>query len=281
MQLATDGMTKARNQVAEAQEGLSSGIKVDKPSDDPAAWAEGARASIRSRLAGSHGDSIGRSRDGLLETDRALGAVGNVLSQARELAVQGSNETLDADDRRSIAQNVRALRDAALSSLNGRGPDGAPLLSGSQLGDPFSSTGAYQGDAVTREVEVGEGLQLAASLPGSRLTAASGVDVLGSLDALASALESNDPNAVRASLSSIQTATSQVAQARAEIGARLRGLDQAEDARSELLISLTEVKSRAVEQDPIEGATTLAQAATALEAARASAERIFSLSQPR
>lgn len=281
MQLAADSFTVARDRLARAQSRLASDQAISRPSEGVAAWAEGQRANLRAQLSDGHETAIGRARDGLVETDRALETLGDALAQSRELAIQGANGALSAEDRGFMSATVRALRDAALSALNTRGPDGAPLLGGSALGTPFDASGNFTGNAAVRVVEIGEGHLQETALSGERLTAAHGVDILPALSALANALDTNDLAGIRGSIGTLDTATSQLSDVRTTLGARLRALDDAEDSRLGLMQSLSEVRERTLGLDPVDGAAELGRAASALEAARASAERIFTLAQNR
>jgi flagellar hook-associated protein 3 FlgL len=276
--MATAGVSRAREQAADAGQKLQSGVRVARPSDDAAAWAEGQRASSRQAVSDKRGISIARATDSLTQVDGALGGVGSVLAQVTELAVQFSNDTYNASDRAEGAKLVSALRDAALASANASSGDGEYLLAGTSGGTaPFDATGNYTGDGGTRTIETGDRTRLTATVPGSVLTASSGVDVFGVIANVAAALTANNPTALRASLNDLRAATGQVAEARSQVGGRMSALQSADEIRQNFEAGLTATQVRATQTDPIAGASDLARAFSALDASRTVAQQIIAI----
>src|SRR5205085_812089 len=76
------------------------------------------------------GAAAANSRDRLQLTDGALSSIGDVLSQVRSLAVQGSSDTYGPDNRAALGAQVRGLFQSALDSANVRASDGEYLLAG-------------------------------------------------------------------------------------------------------------------------------------------------------
>jgi flagellar hook-associated protein 3 FlgL len=284
-ELATAGLARARRDVATAAGQLSSGLRVARPSDDPAAWAEGMRADTRKQAAEARIAAQTRARDELAATDGALGAIGDAVEKALELATQAMNDTYGATERAGLAVAVAQLRDQAIAAANARGLDGGFLLAGSQTSAaPFSTTapGAYAGDARTRAVEINEaGSTATSSVSGARLTAASGVDVIGTLDALATALAGNNPAGISAALAPLGSAVRQIALARTETGSSMQALDAATAAGRALAQHLVEVHIRTLEADPVQAADDLARGRDAMERAQAVASRVLELLQVR
>jgi flagellar hook-associated protein 3 FlgL len=280
IELAGAGVARARERAAQSGEQLSSGVRVAHPSDDPVAWGEGMRAEARAAASGGRGQAIARSRERLVDVDGALAGIGEVLARARELAIELGNDSYAAGDRAAAAVEVRGLRAQVLALANLQASDGEYLLAGSQGGSaPFDPTGAYLGDDARRSVEVGEGQQAVVGVPGSVLTVSSGVDILGALDSLASALAANDGVQIRAGVGSMATAVGQVASARADVGARMAALDLADNARRDLELRLAGEHDDAVAVDPVAAASSFARAQNALEAARVAAQAMIALAR--
>ena len=127
---------------------LSSGLRVNSAKDDAAGLAIAERMNAQSRgLAvaarnANDGISLAQTAEG------ALGKVGDMLQRMRELAVQASNATNSADDRKALQAEVSQLtaeidRVAKTSSFNGKN-----LLDGSFAGGVFQ-VGAGAGDNIT------------------------------------------------------------------------------------------------------------------------------------
>ncbi|MEJ7601882.1 MAG: hypothetical protein WKG01_28560 [Kofleriaceae bacterium] len=281
IELAAAATASNQTQVASASAEVSSGLRVARSSDDPAAYAAGERAKLQRSLATGTGAAIQASRDRLDETDAALSTIGDAVSEVRQLAVQGSSASYNANDRAALATQIRALMESARGAANARSSDGEYLLAGSQsLTEPFAATGAYSGDASRREVPMTAGANTFATVSGADLTAASGVDVLPLLERVAAALAANDPDATSALLGDLDTAIKQVGAARTRTGNTMTVLDSTKEAQSVLAENLSREISRSVESDTIAAASQLAKASQSLEASRAVTSHVIQLLQP-
>ena len=239
IELAAAANQRIQGEVGDKAEELSSGMRVVVPSDDPAAWIEGRRASIRQALSEGRGDAIARSKERLVETDRALDVVGGVVSRAREIAISAANAIQGPDQRAALALEVRSLFGEALAAANTQTSEGEYVFAGAQSDTaPFDATGAYAGDGAVRFIETSERATQQVSVSGQVLTAASGVDILPALEALAVALDTNDVPGIQAGLGVMQQAVGQVSRARSFAGSAAGSLNQVNDARDSLEISL-------------------------------------------
>lgn len=266
--------TTAANQtrVAEAAAEASSGLRVTKPSDDPTAWMAAQRANAHKKLLAGTTSALHTGMERLDLVDQSLASIGDAVAQVRTLAVQGTSASYSAQDRLAIGAQVRALFDSAVASANTRTSDGEYLFAGSKsLTLPFDAAGNYSGDATARE----------ASVAGSALTSANGVDVLPLLARVATALEGNDVPALRNTLDELATAIKQVGTTRAHVGGMMNSVDASLSAAQDLDAHLTNEVSRNVESDVVSAASELAKASQALEASRVVTSHIVALTDPR
>lgn len=279
--LAAAATAKNQTQVGAASTEVSSGLRVARSSDDPAAWAAGERAKLHRSLAGGASAAIQASRDRLDETDAALATIGEAVSEVRQLAVQGSSASYNAEDRAALATQIRALLVTVRGAANARSSDGEYLLAGSRsLTEPFDAAGNYAGDDARREVPMSEGATTFATVSGADLTASSGVDVLPLLERVAAAFAANDPDSASAMLGDLQTAIRQVGAARTRTGNTMSVLDATKDAQAVLAENLEREIARNVETDTISAASALAKASQSLEASRAVTSHVIQLLAP-
>lgn len=261
--------SRAESRVSTASNVASSGMRVAVPSDDPVAWAAAQRDKLRQALASGTGAAIQTSTTALEQTDGALATIADVVSRARELAVQGASDS-NAAQRGALGTQVQALFAAALSAANAQASDGSYLLAGAQTGaPPFDAAGAYHGDATARVVATSEHGSDTVGVPGSTLTAAAGVDVLPALAQLAAALSANNAAGIQAGLGALTTATRQVGSAREQAGIGIAALSDAESARQQLSTHLDASISGLVEADTVGAITELSQATQALQVTQA------------
>lgn len=271
------GQARARLDRAVAQ--ASSGLRVVHPGDDPGAAARIATERVTVARMDAIATATGRASDELAAVDAALGEVASGLARAQELATLFASAPYDAAQRASGAREVRGILASAVASL-GVKVGGRYLLGGFRDGaPPFDASGAYQGDAGVREVEIAPGVRQPAGVRADVAIAGAGggVDVLATLGALAAALEANDPEAVRAALSPLARGTDQVASARGAAGAAMATLDVASRAGEAARDAARVAIGKLADADPIAAASELALAQRALDAALTATAKGFQL----
>ena len=92
--------------------------------------------------------------------ETALSASNDILIRMKELGIEAANDTMNPDDRKSIAMEMRALRDQLLSLGNTRDDSGNYLFSGTRVNTPAfveDANGAvvYQGDQTQTNIPAG------------------------------------------------------------------------------------------------------------------------------
>lgn len=282
LELAGAATGKAQSAVADLSAQVSSGLEVERPSDDPVAWAHARRLAMRKTISEGRGEGIALGRDQLSETERALGTIGGILSEAKQFAVQAASGSYSAVDRAALREVVAGLFQVALSAANSQTSSGEYLLAGS-LGTtvPFDAAGVYRGDAGARSLETAEGALGSATIPGTVLTAAGGVDVLPALGRLVTALGANDLLGIQTAIDELSTAHDQVTKAMGMVGGMVVVFDDADAVRGELEDTLQTRIANLTEIDVVSAASELAQRARALEAAQAVNARLATLLDPR
>ena len=134
--------------LATSMQRLSSGLRVNSAKDDAAglAIAERMNTQIKGLTMASRNANDGIS---LAQTaEGALGKVGDMLQRMRELAVQASNATNSAADRKALQAEVRQLSDEIDRVAKQTTFNGTKILDGSFVGAVFQ-VGANSGDNVT------------------------------------------------------------------------------------------------------------------------------------
>ncbi|HSV54802.1 MAG TPA: flagellin [Burkholderiaceae bacterium] len=134
--------------LATSMQRLSSGLRVNSAKDDAAGLAISERMNTQAR-----GLTVGarNANDGisLAQTaEGALGKVGDMLQRMRELAVQSSNATNSAADRKALQAEVKQLSDEIDRVAKQTTFNGTKILEGSFAGAVFQ-VGANAGDNIT------------------------------------------------------------------------------------------------------------------------------------
>lgn len=270
-------LSNLTSQHAKAAQEASSGVRVGKPSDDPVAAAELARLSASSSQTKAHLATINTVRGDAELTESTLDSASDIFARLREIALQGANGELTAEDRKTLGVEVTGLKDTLLALGNTRGTRGY-LFSGSQVTTAaFDPAGVFQGDDEAHVVQIGNSTPTAVSTSGSEaFVVAGGRNVFADLQALATALGTNDIATIRQSIDDVGASQAQLVNARARSGLVLSKLD----ASQSVLASLdTEQQKRAQigAADPYESYTRVTSLAQSLERAIAVSRQILDL----
>jgi flagellin len=127
---------------------LSSGLRVNSAKDDAAGLAisERMNTQVRGLQVASRNANDGISL--AQTTEGALGKVGDMLQRMRELAVQSSNATNSADDRKALQAEVSQLASEIDRVAKSTNFNGTKVLDGTFSGAVFQ-VGANSGDNIT------------------------------------------------------------------------------------------------------------------------------------
>lgn len=129
-------LQKRQAALTDAQERLTSGKRVLRPSDDPAAAAVAERALAAQSRSEAQLRALDASRSAMRLSESALGDAGELVAQARELLVSAGNGTYTDRDRASIAQAIRGLRNDLLAVANRQDGAGRYLFGGQGADTP-------------------------------------------------------------------------------------------------------------------------------------------------
>jgi flagellar hook-associated protein 3 FlgL len=111
------------------QENLTSGKKVVRASDDPTSAANAERALNRIGRIATDQRALESQRNAILQAEGTLGDVSNALQRFRELVINAGNGINSSAERRSIANELKGLRDQVFSLANTKDTNGLPLFS--------------------------------------------------------------------------------------------------------------------------------------------------------
>jgi len=274
-------LASAQQRMAEEQGRVTSGKRVNRPSDDPLAASRIMAGRTQLDRIAQYQRNISMARSEMTAAESAVTEANDLLTRAGELATQAANGTLTAEHRANIAIEVGQLLTAATSLGNSR-YQGRYIFAGHQTDtEPFTPDFsaapmaiAYNGDdgAMEREIEQGERLEV--NTPGSRAWP----QVFDALIGLRNALQSNDLAAIQASTGTIAAASTELLEVRSEIGARMNRMDLAEQRLLDEDLMLKTVVAGFENVDMAEAVVELEARETAYQAALAVTGRTANVS---
>jgi len=260
-------------------ERLGTGRRINRAHEDPPGTVLSMR--LQSDIASVEGDyrRLEQALPYIQAADTALQQAISVLQRVRELVLMASNDTLTADQRSAIANELVGLRDELLQIANTKVGDRFLFAGSSILTKPFTmdadGNAAYQGDSEQLVVVLSNGERVAVTLDGRQIF--QGAEDLFAVfkDAIAS-LRSDDVNALREQiLPRLDAALNQVLRVSAIYGAQANRVERTMSTFLTQETSLRMALSPVLDADIAEEVTTYQLRQTTLQATLFAVSRVL------
>lgn len=275
-------MQKNMEVIFKSKEQLSTGKKINRPSDDPTAMSRIVDYKTQISVIGEYKRAIDSAKSSIEAMNSSLLSVSNIMVRARELALQGATGTIDANSRRMIAREVGVLLESAIGIANTRVGDKYIFSGYKSDSAPIASTGAFVSDSNAVEINISPTITIGINIPANNLFNDSTSplappppydtnadrSVLPALNTLKLALERNDVPIIQTSLSNIDRVSGIVLQTMAEVGARLNKLDAIEKLHDDREYNINTYLSTDQDADIPKLVSEMSQRQAALESLR-------------
>lgn len=259
----------------------ASNQRVSKPSDDPASYGAMVRRDYDLAMLQTRSETASRTQGELEIANNALSAGVDLMERAQEAAIEGANATSDANARKLLAADVRAMRTELMSIGNTK--YGNRYIFGGTKSDtiPFDANGAFKGNDQQINVPVMDGVQLPGNVSGAKaFTAAGGRDIFADLQELADALEANDQERISNTLKSLTEGHDQLVRTQVEAGYGARRFADAVDVLANTKAVVAERESQDINGDIASQITDLQMAQSAYERSLAVTKQLLSIQTP-
>jgi len=285
-------MSNVQTNLTQTQAQLAQGKQIINASDSPNQAATIQRLKSILSKQDSYQSSLNTIKARLQGEDTTLKSVTDLLVRAKEIAVQGANDTLSSSDRKSLGTELQALRDQLLSLANTRDSNGNYLFSGSRVKQPaFVETAngspVYMGDQTHMNVRVGEQQSIPINRTGTDAFVpiarandqgqVTGVGFFESLDNLISGLKTSNGNDIRRGAGEMDNLQQGVSLAQAQIGTNLNVVDQQTSVLEDTTLNLKTTLSSIEDLDYASAITKMNQQMLSLEAAQSSFAKVSQL----
>ncbi|MCL0061792.1 flagellar hook-associated protein FlgL [Thermodesulfovibrionales bacterium] len=156
--------------IFKAHEQLSSGKRVNRPSDDPTAMSRIVAYRTEISAIGLYKSAIVSATTSLEAMDSAFFNLNDIMIRARELALAGATATADADARRMMAVEVGVLLESAIGVANTK-VAGRYVFSGFQSDIPpiNANTGEFVADRNTITIDISPDVAVGINIPAYKL----------------------------------------------------------------------------------------------------------------
>ena len=282
----SDEVPRLQRDISRLREQISSGKRINRPSDDPTSFATAERMKTLGNQLARREESIASARTFVDRTQQELDGMADLFTRARENGVRAADDTRSDEDRAAIAQELRALKDEVVDRMNST-QDGEYIFAGNRTGTrPFKETGEPNYTSGTpptpdynpidgdRTRPIGKNQDLTVNIDGKSLAQydpSSGKTITGALDNLIKAVDPSvsGPSVpdIRPALGEVEDALDHVISKGSEAGTIGRRLSTAQEQVEAASLEANERRSDAEDTDLATAISELQQRQTQLQAA--------------
>jgi len=232
---------------------LSTGKRINKPSDDPTGIVDSLRLSSRLKETAQYQENVADAKSWLESTDSSLGSLNSVLNRIYELSVKSANGTLSHEDRATINEEVTQLKNEVITIANASHGDRYLFGGKNTTKEPYLN-GAWDPDLSNAELkyEIGVGITVPVNVTAEAVfQVGTPQDLLGTIQQIIDHLDADDTTSLGGTdLDNLKQNIDTVLSARSQIGARVNRLEMSADRLTELNINLTSLKEDVEGIDP-------------------------------
>lgn len=218
---------------------LNTGKKINRPSDDPVIATKGMGYRGQVTEIEQYVRNTNEVHSWMDNSDAALDKATSALQKLRELALQASSSTYGPEERKSIMEEAKELKEHLKDIANTK-VGGKYIFNGTNTGEkPIENdTYNFSGDKVM--IEVSNGTKIQANVDGSSIF---GEDLFEDIGNFIDALEGDDQDEIQSHIESIDKNINKVINGRANLGARMNRLDLIENRLGEQEIVAKKIMS--------------------------------------
>jgi flagellar hook-associated protein 3 FlgL len=283
----TEGMTylsflnnlqQTKQEMADAELQVTSGKKVNKPSDDPSAAADIVQISGEQAANDQFTKNINAANAKLNAADTALSGVQTMINRVVQLGELGISTGSNAQD---YVQELQGLRDQMISVANttdqGRYIFGGTMTTTPPYVKQADSSVTYQGNNTAGTLQIGPNTTVETQIPGSQIFSGS-VDIFSTMSQLISAMQAGDSNGVATQVAQLQQFSDTVSTAQSRVGGDLNVASAASNNLSAQGMAQATELNNVQSSDMAQAITQLTLSQTNLQATLAVGARIAQMS---
>jgi flagellar hook-associated protein 3 FlgL len=268
----TSAIHAQQRDLAKVREEMVTGLKVNRPSDNPVAFEQARNAATLTDRYTNYLSSVENARMWVDRTEQSLDHLNELLAQAKEEGLRAANSFRSNTDLDAIAARLEGLLAEMVDTMNTKSGN-EHLFAGARTGlPPFDANGQPTADVQdlggARVRQIGPGSPMQINVSGEQLfNVNADLTLTAGIQGLIDAIRDRDMDAMSSSIGDVETSREHVALLGTETGSRARRLSLAEtNLREATLISEAD-RSRHEDADMIDTAMRLQKSQAGLQAA--------------
>ncbi|MDX6042695.1 flagellar hook-associated protein FlgL [Scandinavium lactucae] len=150
------GISNSQSSWLKYGEQMSTGLRVNRPSDDPISASQAVVLSQAQSQTAQFASARSFATQRISQEENTLSSVTSAIQAAQEKIVYAGNGTLSDDDRSSLATDLQGIRDQLMNLANSQDGNGRYMFAGYNTATaPFdSASGTYTGGTLNVEQQV-------------------------------------------------------------------------------------------------------------------------------
>ena len=273
-------LNNARNDIIDLQIQIGTGLRIQKPSDDPIGAVKMVQLTSNLSELDAYKSNMTYGKSFIQTTLTSLDQLLNILSRVQEIAIQERGSNASTQTRLSAAVEVQNAFEEIVQLANTKLGDKYIYGGHDSLNSPYQSDGDYVGDSGAFRINIGSSTDMKINLSGDEVfsTGNGGVDIFGAVQELITALQVSDAQGIGDSIDSIITAFDHVNVKIAESGAKLNRIENSSLSTDKLSIDLQVVLSETADTDIAKAIIDMTAKQIIMDATLATAGKILNLS---
>ena len=235
---------------------LATGRKILRPSDDPVNSAKVLNLKESIAMSEQHLRNAEMATASLSYEEATLEGVSDNLQRARELMLQGMNDTNSVQSRSAIAEELKQIREAVFNLANTRDEQGEYIFAGSKVPtapgpyksiNPQDDVVSFEGNSDQRMIQLGVGQKVITRDSGDQVFGdlSSGKDIFTTLGNMIEWLAPADPENPKVTstdglLGNMDEGLDRVISVQSRIGARMNMIERNGDVERAFMDKMKE-----------------------------------------
>jgi len=273
-------LNDARNDIVDLQIQIGTGMRIQKPSDDPIGSVRMVQLTSNLSELDAYKSNMTYGKSFVQTTLTSLDQLLNILSRLQEIAVQQRGSNANTQTRLSASVEVQNAFEEIVQIANSKLGDKYIYGGHDSLNSPYQTDGNYVGDSGEFKINIGSAADMKINLSGDEVfsTGNGGVDIFGAVQELFDALVASDSQGIGNSIDSIITAFDHVNVKISASGAKLNRIENSSLSTAKLSADLQVVLSDTIDTDIAKAIIDMTAKQNIMTAALVTAGKILNLS---